>query len=137
MCATSARHEISNLFHSGKIVGKTPLGDTIVVSGERPEIRLVVKDGDVCVTILPPENQLVGQEDYQQEVNENIKQCEERIEAIRLEREAIAAEKQIVLLQFEQRRNLLSKEENNLGSRIASLKQNYYQSLLPVHRNRN
>jgi len=137
MDGTSARAEIADLFHSGKHVGKTLLGDSMVVSGNRPDIRLVVKDNNVVVTVLPLDDQSPPQDDYQQEVEDSIKQCENRIAAIQAQRLEIAQERKEILARIEREQNELSKEENALKSRIASLKSNYYQSLLPVHRNRN
>ena len=49
-----AEDEMYDLLNSAKAVGKTPLGDTMYVSGLRPEIRFVIKDINVCVTVLPP-----------------------------------------------------------------------------------
>lgn len=48
-----ARSELSNLLTGCKNIGKTHAGHSIVVSGERPEVRMVVKDRNVCVTVLP------------------------------------------------------------------------------------
>jgi hypothetical protein len=48
-----AVEELATLLDTSKHTGKTPLGDTIVVSGYRPEVRMVVKDRNVCVTVLP------------------------------------------------------------------------------------
>jgi len=47
--------EIYNLLQSVKKIDKSPKGDTVFASTERPEIRFVIKDKNVCVTILPPD----------------------------------------------------------------------------------
>lgn len=45
--------EIYNLLQSVQKIGKSPRGDDIFASTERPEVRFVIKDKNVCVTILP------------------------------------------------------------------------------------
>lgn len=45
--------ELFSLLGTSAPNGKTILGDTIYVSGHRPSIRMVVKDRNVCVTVLP------------------------------------------------------------------------------------
>lgn len=49
-----AEEELLALLNTSTQAGKTPLGDMIVVSGHRPEVRMVVKDRYTCVTVLPP-----------------------------------------------------------------------------------
>lgn len=49
-----AEEELDALLRTSKVVGKTKLGHAIVVSGHRPEVRMVIKDRKVCVTVLPP-----------------------------------------------------------------------------------
>lgn len=49
-----AEDEMYDLLNSAKAVGKTPLGDTMYISGLRPDVRFVIKDNNVCVTVLPP-----------------------------------------------------------------------------------
>lgn len=53
--AEQATEELAALLStSTKLNAKTPLGDSIYVSGHRPEVRMVIKDRNVCVTVLPP-----------------------------------------------------------------------------------
>lgn len=48
-----AHSELNRLLTGCRSIGKSPLGDQIMVSGERPDIRMIVKDFNVCVTVLP------------------------------------------------------------------------------------
>lgn len=48
-----ATEELDALLRTSKIVGRTRSGQTIAVSGHRPEVRLVLKERNVCVTVLP------------------------------------------------------------------------------------
>jgi hypothetical protein len=103
-----ARSELEALLRTSKIIGKTPLNDTVVASGHRPEIRMVVKDINVCVTVLPQGgleelNKIVKEE--MEEWKENnvrsmehlesqIAECEEQIKNVDVERVALAKKKQ-------------------------------------------
>jgi peptidoglycan hydrolase CwlO-like protein len=51
-----------------KLPDKTPLGDDMYASGEWPDVRLVIKDRNVCVTVLPPGRNF--NTEYEFEVNE-------------------------------------------------------------------
>jgi hypothetical protein len=48
-----AEDELYALLGTSRTVGKSLKGHTIVVSGHRPEVRMVIKDHNVCVTVLP------------------------------------------------------------------------------------
>lgn len=48
-----AARQIQELFQGAKIVDKTATKDQVYVSGQAPHIRLVVKDRNVVVTVLP------------------------------------------------------------------------------------
>lgn len=48
-----AEEELLALLETSSHAGKTIQGESIVVSGERPEIRMVIKDRNVCITVLP------------------------------------------------------------------------------------
>ena len=47
------RDELMALLQSSKPFDKTTAGDQIRISGHQPDIRMVVKDRVVCVTVLP------------------------------------------------------------------------------------
>lgn len=47
------RNELMALLQSSKPSDKTIVGDQIRISGMEPDIRMVVKDRVVCVTVLP------------------------------------------------------------------------------------
>ena len=63
-----AEEELSALLRTSKSVGKTIAGQTIMVSGHRPEIRMVIKDRNVCVTVLPPDVRIDTDLFYQEEM---------------------------------------------------------------------
>ncbi len=50
----SARAELLWLLEGAKQYGRTHEGSVIMISGERPEVRMVMQDERVCVTVLPP-----------------------------------------------------------------------------------
>lgn len=49
-----AEDELFSLLSTSKKVGSAAYGGDIYVSGHRSNIRMLVKDRNVCVTILPP-----------------------------------------------------------------------------------
>jgi hypothetical protein len=56
MLRPEARSLMLELLNGSKRVGKTLKGDQIVSSDMRQEVRFVVKDLDVCVTVLPKQH---------------------------------------------------------------------------------
>src|ERR1700722_2619090 len=88
-----AEEEIEALFRTSKHIGKTNAGDDVVASGYRPEIRLVIKERNVCVTVLPPEKDGIDEEEmehYQEIISEEARQAAEQIQV--LEKEVISYE---------------------------------------------
>lgn len=49
-----ARRHLHALLRTAKCVAKTIKGDQIYVSSMSPDIRMVIKDRNVCITVLPP-----------------------------------------------------------------------------------
>lgn len=102
-----ARSELNILLTGCKTIGKSPLGDSIVVSGSRPEVRMILKDRNVCVTVLPRyqedekiEDILIANEqintEYQNRVQylkQEITQRTEQIEKLNEERRILGERK--------------------------------------------
>lgn len=53
----SAKDELEALMRTSKSTGtRSSYSGQIMTSGYRPEVRMIVKDGNVCITVLPPNN---------------------------------------------------------------------------------
>jgi hypothetical protein len=48
-----AEGELQSLLHTSTYSGQSLSGGRVMVSSYRPEIRMVVKDSNVCITVLP------------------------------------------------------------------------------------
>lgn len=115
----SAYDELIALLHTSKQVDRTPVGDSIYVSGHRPEIRMVVKDRNVCVTVLPPGSLHSSLLDYQEEM--------EYLRAVSEEQNAKAhaeiAELQAQISVIDEERKVLSKKKESLANQLDRLRQ--------------
>lgn len=81
-----AEDELVALLHTSKQVGKTLRGDLIYVSQHAPDIRMVVKDRNVCVTVLPQSNNIQNLEEIiQAELEEQQRLFDEEKEVIQIE----------------------------------------------------
>jgi hypothetical protein len=129
---SEAESDLKGLLYMAKSIGKTPLGHTIVVSSINPEIRMVLKEKNVCVTVLPKSAQSIKQEiiaeeieAFQEEINEfillnkcNISSIEERLiildsEIIKIDNERADLVKQ---------KSLLCNEKDILQNKLKKLK---------------
>lgn len=117
-----ARDEMSILLETSKQAGKTITGDAIFVSGYRSEIRFVVKDRNVCITVLPPGK--VDTAELQAEFNELY---EEYIKD-RPPMNDRVAEMEAEILAIDKRRQEIDLERIELGKR-KSLLHNELQSM--------
>lgn len=70
--AKQAQIDLIELLNSAKKVSNTAAGDAVYTSGTRPEIRMVIKDRNVCVTVLPNHSNLDTEEDYQSMIVEKF-----------------------------------------------------------------
>lgn len=64
-----AKDELFSLLSTSKRVEDSPLGDHIYVSGHRPEIRMVIKDRNICVTVLPKKFEKRNLQEEIEEIN--------------------------------------------------------------------
>lgn len=116
-----AHEELEALLRTSKADGKTATGDQIHISGHFPEIRMVVKERTVCVTVLPKSNreednledllreeaeylemaQKKHQEKYQQEINS----AEQELAIIEEERKRLGLQKTKLLNKLQTLRN--------------------------------
>lgn len=113
-----AEEELFALLSSAKQSGKSPLGDPIFISGERPEIRMVVKDRNVCVTVLPP-----GYNDdidlmLQEELEDRVFLVEQRRLALEAEIASLEAEKIVI----DEQRKELGEKKHRLSNQIDVLR---------------
>jgi len=102
-----AKEELEALIRTSRIIGKTKLGDTIVASGYRPEIRLVIKERNVCVTVLPQgkleDLHLPLEEELEEllsiskrkilQTKQEIQECEEAVKSIDAQRHKLSMQK--------------------------------------------
>lgn len=64
-----AKDELLSLLSTSKKVEDSLLGDHIYVSGHRPEIRMVIKDRNICVTVLPKKFEKHNLQEEIEEIN--------------------------------------------------------------------
>lgn len=60
-----AQSDLIELLNSAKKVANTASGDAVFASGNRPEVRMVIKDRNVCVTVLPNHSNTDSEEEFQ------------------------------------------------------------------------
>jgi hypothetical protein len=122
--AWHAEQDLHALMSTAKKVGRTRAGDIIYASGHRPEVRMVVKDRNVCVTVLPPrdedgnEDMLLMQEYYEENKlrgAERVAALEKKILDIDNQREEL---KDIYRNEMEQ----LQAKRNDLTSELSWIK---------------
>jgi hypothetical protein len=77
--ASDAEKNLIKLLNSSKKNGKTAIGDDIYISGTNPNIRMVVKDYNVCVTVLPHHMGYNYEQDYQYMIREEFYEQREDI----------------------------------------------------------
>lgn len=115
-----AKEELDTLFRHATNSGKTPLGDTIMASAYRPEVRFVVKDRNVCVTILPPGNLEDATEIYEEELLELQASKQFKLKCMTDELEELEKQKVIV----HEERVKLGLRKNSIDNKISALKKN-------------
>jgi hypothetical protein len=118
-----AKEELEILFRNATAAGKTPLGDTIMASAYRPEVRFVVKDRDVCVTILPPGTLEDVTHVYEEELLELQESNKFKIECMSAEIEDCKQQKDAI----DAERKQLDRQKSDLCQRIIMLEKNIKQ----------
>lgn len=114
--AAEAEDELQALYRTSRVVEKTPLGDTVVASGHRPEIRLVIKDRNVCVTVLPQGPEYNA---YEGEEHEEARIMYAK-ETAYIKNEIEAGEKEVA--DIDGQRLVLAEKKSHLKNRISNLK---------------
>jgi hypothetical protein len=103
-----------------------------MVSGHRPEIRMVIKDRNVCVTVLPPDGRTENDPFYDEEIQAAYTSYQEgraklfqgrRVEDI--EQQITAAYAKVHAL--DEQRKLLGDQKNELMHEINDLKRDLKQ----------
>lgn len=74
--STKAKKDLIELLNSSKLQSKTAMRDAIYISGLRPEIRMVIKDRNVCVTVLPDANAHYEQDEFDLRVENELEERE-------------------------------------------------------------
>lgn len=112
-----AKEEVLALLSTSKRTDKSLKGDPIYVSAHRSEIRMVVKEGYVCVTVLGQDksNRLSVQEEELDELNSWLQEQEEK----KLE-QITALEKQI--FEIDEQRRILGKKKNDISNALQMLR---------------
>lgn len=116
--------ELMGLLNSSKPFEKTILGDQIHISGLDPEIRMVVKDRVVCVTVLPKRNRaylnLIDMNDaaVREEFERLAQEQKEREEV--MQAEILTLEQQVA--DIDRQRKELGQKKHELHDRIQMLK---------------
>jgi hypothetical protein len=139
-----AAEELVSLLNTAKQMGKACAGGSIWVSGHRPEIRMVVKDRNVCVTVLPPgkNNKYVESFEeayafFQEEMEESRLNYEAHMarqnelkkdESNKLKEQIQAMEDSIAVLDEERKR--LGAMKSELHNEVSALKQKLKQLLM-------
>ena len=116
-----AKDELLSLLSTSKKVEDSPLGDHIYASGHRPEIRMVIKDRNVCVTVLPKKSEKHNLQEEIEEINNYIQ--EKRNDLIF---KISNVENEVALIDEErkklgERKSLLQNELNILKSSLAKI----------------
>lgn len=143
----TARKELNGLIHNAHYTGKNRQGTMVFVSNERPEIRLLVKDNNVLITVLPPDSSLdlfTEMQQHQQELEEErkfyLQEVERRKAAIALEEQtkkdainkAIREErskKQIILDSINEERAGLKSEKEKIALKLIEIDCNSWKSI--------
>lgn len=115
-----AEEELRALLRTSKNIGKTPAGEIIAVSGHRPEVRMVIKDRNVCVTVLPVSSLENAAQIYQEELEQINASNKENVK--RIQQEISEYEKKVETIN--ERRLELGKQKGELLNRIATLQNN-------------
>lgn len=118
-----AKEELETLFRHATITGKTPLGDTIMASGYRPEVRFVVKDRNVAVTVLPPGRIEEVMELYEEELLEREAENVFKIKCMNDEIDLLKKEKASV----DEERDKLAKKKSTICNQITTLEKHIKQ----------
>jgi hypothetical protein len=115
---------LQELYQTSKSVGKTPLKDTVVISPYRSEIRMVIKDRNVCVTVLPRDKSGLLKEELAllNDIEEDkemlcILNAQEQISSLEKEEEAIDKRRSEISEQINTLTRTLRSEKNELGKR--------------------
>lgn len=119
--AWRAEQDLHALLSTAKKVGRTRAGDMIYASDQHPEVRMVVKDRNVCITVLPPqEEQCIDNEELtlmQEHYDDHKKQYAERaavlqkqIQLIDRQRAELKEIYQAEMLSLQTKRNALHSE---------------------------
>lgn len=113
-----AAEELISLLSTSKQVDRTKLGDPVFVSGHRPEIRMVVKDRNVCVTVLPAGNLISAYDLYLEELEHLQRAAEENRDRVLAEIAQVEAE----IAHVDEQRKFWGNKKNELANHLAKLK---------------
>jgi sugar phosphate isomerase/epimerase len=117
-----AEKEIESLFSTSKKMGITPLGDTIVASSHRPEVRLVIKDRDVVITVLPPGENMEPNEDEKEEMCAAYERQQRTIRDVieTYEKEVVVLDRSLAHLA--EKKKLLDENRSSILNKIRDLR---------------
>lgn len=101
---------------------RSATGDPIYVSPSRPEIRLVVKDGDVCVTVLSPGNQRAVLQ--VEEENDILEYLQEKGEENKQKADQEIADLEAKIREVDLERKALGDKKNKLGNALFQARAN-------------
>lgn len=130
------KEELEEILNFSKKTGKTGQGTQIYSSGSRPEIRFIVKE-DTCVTILPPlEDEVEEEDDF---LASEKKHAFEMIESLRQEIEKNPEKIEKIALEIQQKKNEIKLKQAEKEALLTKNKQEkellkYYEqkfSLIP------
>lgn len=116
--AEEAARELLSLLNTSTANGKTTHGDQIYISGHRPNIRMVVKDRNVCVTVLPAGKLDDALSLYEEEMAIRAQLAEERQAELEGEIAMLEAERD----EWEEKKKAIVKEKEKICQRIDNLK---------------
>lgn len=114
-----AAEELISLLSTSKQIDRTKLGDPVFISGHRPEIRMVVKDRNVCVTVLPPGNITSAYDLYLEELDHLQQVAEENKQRVLDQIAQLEAEVSVV----DEQRKFWGNKKNALSNELEKLKQ--------------
>jgi len=113
-----AAEELLSLLSTSKQVDRTKLGDPVYVSGHRPEIRMVVKDRNVCVTVLPAGNFQSAYDLYLEELEELQRIAEDNRQLVLSEIAQLEAE----IAEVDEQRKFWGNKKNQLANQLDKLR---------------
>ena len=117
-----AEQDLHHLLSTAKKVGRTRAGDIIYASGHRPEVRMVVKDRNVCVTVLPPREEQDDQETIMQQYYEGHKeQTAERVAALEKKSKDIDNQREELKAIYRTEMEMLQTKKDEINSELSWL----------------